>query len=73
MITNKNVVVLHTGFSRKQTVEDFQKQKQSGVIFLKCPETQQEIPFRWNGKRELNKIRKLQQEIKNEYKLKMVS
>ena len=73
MITNKNVVVLHTEIYQKESVEDFQKEKQSGVIYLKCPSTKKEISFKWKGKRELKEIRKIHMEIINEYKLRMVS
>lgn len=73
MVRNTNVVVLHTRKYEKLTLDNFEKQKESGVIYLRCPETHQEIPFRWSGKTELNKIRKLHKEIKDEYKLRMVS
>ena len=73
MMNNTNVLVLHTRVYKKETVEDFQKEKQSGVIYLKCPETQEEIPHRWNGKCELNRIRKNHKENINKYKLRMVS
>lgn len=73
MMRNTNVVVLHTRIFQKLTVNNFEKQKESGVIYLKCPETHQEIPFKWNGKIELKKIRKIHREIKDEYNLRMVS
>tara|TARA_R110002111_G_scaffold180643_1_gene246257 strand:+ start:326 stop:547 length:222 start_codon:yes stop_codon:yes gene_type:complete len=73
MITNKNVVVLHTRKYEKLTLDNFEKQKESGVFILKCPETKQEIMMSWKSKKERNEIRKIYREIREEYKLKMVS
>ena len=72
-MNNTNVFVLHTRVYKKETVENFQKEKQSGVIYLICPESQEEIPHRWNGKVELNRIRKIHKQIRDEYKLRAAS
>lgn len=73
MITNKNVVVLHTRKYEKLTLDNFEKRKESGVFYLKCPETKQEIMMSWKSKKERNEIRQIYREIREEYKLKMVS
>lgn len=72
-MTNKNVLVLNTKNYGKPTRDNFQKSEQSGVIYLKCLKNQQEIPFRFKNKKELNKVIRLNRQSNNEYKLKMVS
>jgi hypothetical protein len=73
MITNKNVVVLHTRNDKKVTIDNFEKQNESGVFILKCPDTKIEIIMRWKNKKEKNEIIQIYRDIREESKLKMVS
>jgi len=66
--------VIHTRQSEKKlTLENFEKKPQSGVFYLRCPQTGKEILFSWEGIKERNEIREIRKEINEEYKLKMVS
>jgi len=74
MISNKNVMMINTNPIKKNlTIDNFEKKSQSGVFYLRCPQTGKEIPFEWVGIKERNEIRKLRKEFNEEYKLKMVS
>ena len=73
MLTNKNVAILNTRNYEKKTVENFQKEKPTGIIYKKCPETGKEIIFKWNGEKELREIREVYEEIRNELNLKVAA